>query len=413
MTLVTPIAAHKMPDCEGADGRSLIDRSRALNDCLRLHDLITGKIEAACKGVSDNLGLLFSAHMESGRLRNGTILRDGIDAMARLAGQLIDDILDESDPQPKTPDAVQKIREHVVRFLEFLDTEVDRFAKRVEVELECANGHNGIIAPARNLWSEYRDQLIDKLEHRIEVTFKGKGPEHCDTNEAGDNGQRASPPPANDFPKPGFELVAEVIGSPQDVSMRNLALEGQPVKHVRFGPEPKLGSRGESLPGAKNDWHDAWADLIVEICNGRARPKKKAEWRYAFQEVCTRRQIEPDAAVLDEWATLVWHKMITSRYVLSEVHKEIQREAKSTADCDDYVPAFHSETLVSSGSGGSFEGSQICTGSATSVSIERGGAEQLLATAAGRQGNQSGQPSRLMHDLSTSMALAMPVIHIE
>jgi hypothetical protein len=154
MTLVTPIAAHKMPDCEGADGRSLIDRSRALNDCLRLHDLITGKIEAACKGVSDNLGLLFSAHMESGRLRNGTILRDGIDAMARLAGQLIDDILDESDPQPKTPDAVQKIREHVVRFLEFLDTEVDRFAKRVEVELECANGHNGIIAPARNLWSE-------------------------------------------------------------------------------------------------------------------------------------------------------------------------------------------------------------------------------------------------------------------
>ncbi|MCB2049457.1 MAG: hypothetical protein KDE32_14720 [Novosphingobium sp.] len=413
MTLVTQGAALRTPECEGADETGAGGHSPAPNGQQALQDRIADKIAKARRGVSEHLGMLLSTHMGSGGLRNGTMLRDCIEAMAVQAGRLVDDIFDDLDPLPRTPVMLQEIREGFVHFIEFLDGELDRSAQRVELELEHAGGRHGITAAARNLWSENRNQLIDMLEHRIEQAQMDSGPRRSEAETPDCEDESASPLPANDLPEPGFELIAKAISPAPTSSMRKLALEGQPVQRIKFEADPQPVSDSKAEPEVGGNCLEAWADMIVEICKGSPRPRKQAEWRDAFQKACDRNQIAPDPADLDEWAQLVWRKLVTSRFVLSQVGKEIRREAENPQEGSDEGCSFLVAPRVSTGSSGGFGRSQDPDGSAVRVLGLQDDARPAPAAIAEAPGKPSAPSMEAVRDLSTAIAIAVPVIAID
>ncbi len=417
MALVTKIAEHRTPESDEPVAVEIFALSGVPNDRPRLLDRISGKIETARKGASENLDLLVPAHIAKGGLRNGTIVRDGIETLVRAAVGLIDEILDEFGPRPWAPDLIQSARESVVGFIEFLDSELDRFAQRVEIELECKSGPNGIVTPARRLWSESRNKLIDELEHRIENSCENneRPPAVADVagDEAGDEGKPEPAATPDKLPAPGFALGAELTKSEPNVSMKSLVLGGQPVDRIRFEPdeesEPKPKSAVEAAPDAKGDWFEAWADVIVEICNGSANPRKQPEWRKAFEKACARHQIEADSAMLDEWSNLVWRKLITGRFLLSGVQKDIREEAERAAGREDYLPIFVCPAPASGAFSASF-GARPIDGISASWLVCPDAASK---DGAGESCDRSGQRSGPVHDLSTDLGLAVPMAQID
>jgi len=416
MTFATHLATHSSHESESAGPDDPIERSTALNDRLRLYDHISEIILIAQSDISQSLSNLFPSHIETGRLRDGTILRDGVEQMARRAAQLVEDVLDEIDQRTRTPDVVQKIREGFAGFLEGIEGELDRLAEKVARELECSSGPHGMIPPARKLWSEYRDCLIDTLEDGMAVIPGERNSGRCEVKGGGGEVGATSPPPGEPPAKPGFALVAEVVTSIPSSSMRDLVLEGQQVRHVQFGtqlaPGPDKAANADAPCEDPVDWCDIWADLISEICDGKVRPRGQADWRQAFENVCSRQQKQPDATTLTDWAELVWRKSITRRYVLSGVHKTICHEAETSEGQDKALEGFFAGFLLSSERATGLAGRHFDRGAVAPPTCELRSVEPSPLTRDEGQDAQSAPPAGGPRDLLPAIALSVPVVQI-
>lgn len=288
---------------EQAEPGSPVERTVRLNEQLRLHEMVDEQVQAACKRVAGLLGSLVSSHLQTGLVRTGTTLKDGTGVMRQQAELLIDALFEAAATRGRPAEALPVIEQGVARFLDFLDGELKRIIEKVKFELQDQNRAVRFTEAAQRVWAAERAGLLGKMEHH-RAAFRAM-PEPSPE-------PQAPATPAT----PGFTALALARQPATDCTVEEIVLAGQPVQRIQFGIARETGDdRAQAMNEA--DWRGVWAQLVVGIMNGRARPRTQAQWRDALADACARQDVTPAPAEMDECARLLWWTLVGSQHVLS------------------------------------------------------------------------------------------------